>query len=117
MNEYWLHVPRGGRTIVINPEKIVSVAIAHNDKENVIVGFYGDDYFAFTKDEWDKRELKREFPNYGNLLSCNEPILIRKDDWKAVKDALTAQQNGCNPCGETMAKVADFLERMSCAGR
>lgn len=118
MYEHWLHVPRGGRTIVINPAKIVSVAIAYNDKDNVIVSFDGDDnYCSFTKDEWNKRELKREFPNYGNLMSCNEPFLIREDDWKAVKDALTAQQNGCNPCGETMAKVADFLERMSCAGR
>lgn len=111
-------MPNKGRTIIINPAKIVSVSIDDNANGKVIVAFdHQDDFFRFTKDEWDKRELKREFPNYGTPRSYNGTFLIREDDWKAVKDALTAQQNGCNPCGETMAKVASFLERMSCEGR
>ena len=118
MNEYWLHVKKEDCTIFINPAKIVSVTINNNADGEVIVYFgHSEEFFRFTKDEWATREFKREFPNYGNLMSCNETFLIREDDWKAVKDALTAQQNGCNHCGETMAKVADFLERMSCAGR
>lgn len=179
MCEYWLHVKKADCTVVINSEKIANLTIAHNHNDSVVVAFeHGDDYFTFTKDEWETRELKREFPPSYNLArakdavdggkkevvfskmtrgefvkwlgnckslndSCAEGaripygayeyvnrvfeqinslatvkadkdgnVILTAKEWGYVKDALAAQQNGCNPCGETIAKVADLLARV-----